>query len=79
MGEIKHEETEIIVDVDKNITVFTEQFKHRCFEDRLADYGRKISICEYDFGAPLGKEIMWVRRATGYGTKWHVLGLYRIW
>lgn len=33
-------------------------FKHRSFEERVAEYDGEISICEFDWGEPVGKEIL---------------------
>ncbi len=32
-------------------------FKHKTFEERLAQYGGNITICDFDWGEPKGKEI----------------------
>ena len=33
-------------------------FKHKTFEERVAEYNGEISICDYDWGEPVGKEIL---------------------
>ena len=32
-------------------------FVHRTFEERLAEYGGKIEICDFDWGEAKGKEV----------------------
>lgn len=31
---------------------------HRPFEKRLAEYNNRISVCNFDWGEPLGKEML---------------------
>lgn len=38
--------------------VLKKNFKHRTFEERVAEYGGEISIYDFDWGAPAGKEII---------------------
>ena len=47
---------EIVVEEDR-ITI-SKPFEHKSFEERLAAYGGKIEICEYDFGEPQGREML---------------------
>lgn len=35
-----------------------KQFVHRTFEERLNAYGGKISICDFDWGEPAGREML---------------------
>lgn len=35
-----------------------KRFVHRTFEDRLSEYDGKISICDYDWGEPVGREML---------------------
>ena len=34
------------------------QFTHNSFEDRLNAYNNQISTCDFDWGAPKGKEML---------------------
>ena len=38
--------------------VLKKAFKHKTFEERVAEYNGEISICDYDWGEPVGKEIL---------------------
>lgn len=31
---------------------------HKSFEDRLKEYNGKISVCDFDWGEPLGREML---------------------
>lgn len=31
---------------------------HKTFEDRLAEYNNRISVCRFDWGEPKGREIL---------------------
>lgn len=42
--------------VQGDAIVLRKAFKHRSFEERLAAYNGEISICEFDWGEPMGKE-----------------------
>ncbi|MBP5564820.1 MAG: hypothetical protein J6X45_03765 [Lachnospiraceae bacterium] len=33
-----------------------QSFTHKSFEERLLEYNGKISICEFDWGEPKGRE-----------------------
>ena len=33
-------------------------FLHKSFEERLAEYKGQISVCDFDWGEPLGKELV---------------------
>ena len=38
--------------------VLKKTFKHKSFEERLAEYNGKISVGEFDWGDPVGKELV---------------------
>ena len=44
--------------VEDGAIVLRKSYKHKTFEERLAEYDNKISACEYDWGEPQGKEIL---------------------
>lgn len=46
------------MDVAGDAIVLKKVWKHKTFEERLEEYGGKISICEFDWGEPIGKEIL---------------------
>lgn len=33
-------------------------FKHKTFEERVAEYDGEISICDFGWGEPSGKELI---------------------
>ena len=42
---------------DENESVaLRKTFTHKSFEDRLQEYGGKISVCDHDWGEPQGRE-----------------------
>lgn len=46
------------IDVVGDSIVLRKAFKHKTFEERLEEYDGKISICDFDWGEPVGKEIL---------------------
>ena len=46
------------IDVVGDAIVLKKTFKHKTFEERLEEYDGKISICDFEWGEPLGKEIL---------------------
>ena len=32
---------------------------HKSFEERLAEYNGEISVCDFDWGEPMGRELLW--------------------
>ena len=38
--------------------VLKKTFKHKSFEERLAEYDGKISVGDFDWGEPMGKELI---------------------
>ena len=38
--------------------VLKKQFVHKSFEERLAEYNGEISVCDFDWGEPVGREIL---------------------
>ena len=46
---------------DEQIKALLKQgfrFKHKTLEERIAEYGGKISTIEFDWGEPMGREIL---------------------
>ena len=33
-------------------------FQHKSFENRLDEYHGEISVCDFDWGEPMGKELI---------------------
>lgn len=46
------------IEVIDDSIVLKKTFKHKTFEERVAEYNGEISICDYDWGEPVGKEIL---------------------
>ena len=43
--------------VDDSI-VLKKQFSHKTFEERMAEYNNQISVCDFEWGEPVGKELI---------------------
>lgn len=39
-------------------SIVLNKYKHKTFEERVAEYNGEISICDFDWGEPVGKEIL---------------------
>ena len=46
------------LDVRDDAIVLKKAFKHKSFEERLAEYNGKISVEDFDWGEPMGKELI---------------------
>ena len=46
------------VEVSENTIILKKAFRHKSFEDRLADYDGKIDVLDFDWGEPRGKELV---------------------
>jgi len=44
--------------VEKDTIIMKKSFVHRSFEDRLAEYDGKISVADFDWGEPAGREML---------------------
>jgi len=44
--------------VKDDTIVLKKAFKHKTFEERLAEYNGKIEITEFDWGEPKGREML---------------------
>ena len=44
------------LEIRNDTIVLRKQFVHKSFEERLAEYKGEISVCDYDWGDPMGKE-----------------------
>jgi len=45
-------------EVKEDVIIFRKQIQHKSFEKRLEEYGGKISVLEYDWGEPEGREML---------------------
>ena len=46
------------VTVENNAIVLRRSIAHKSFEQRLADYNGQISVLDFDWGEPEGREIL---------------------
>lgn len=37
-------------------SIVLNKYKHKTFEERVAEYNGEISVCDFDWGEPVGKE-----------------------
>ena len=48
----------LIMEATEDALIMRKAFRHRSFEERLAEYGGKISVEEFDWGEPKGRELL---------------------
>ena len=46
------------IEIDNDTIVPGKQFVHKTFEERIVDFKGKISVCDFDWGEPVGREIL---------------------
>lgn len=46
------------IEVENDAIVLRKAFRHKTFEERVAEYGGELSICDFDWGEPLGRELL---------------------
>ena len=46
------------LEVIDDTIVLRKQFVHKSFEERLAEYNGGITVCDFDWGEPVGREIL---------------------
>lgn len=46
------------IEIAHDAIVLRKAFKHKTFEERVAEYGGEISVCNFDWGEPIGKELL---------------------
>ena len=44
--------------VEKDIEMRQEAFQHKSFEERLAEYNGEIDVYSFDWGEPVGEEML---------------------
>ena len=44
--------------LENDMIVLKKNFRHKTFEERLAEYDGKITVADFDYGEPVGKEII---------------------
>ena len=46
------------IEVKNDTIILKKQFAHKAFEERLAEYNGEISVCDFDWGESMGREIL---------------------
>lgn len=46
------------LDIEDNAIILKKTFKHKSFEERVAEYNGEISLCDFDWGEPVGREML---------------------
>lgn len=46
------------IEVSGEEIILRKAFRHRSFEERMEEYGSRISALDFDWGEPLGKEML---------------------
>ena len=46
------------VEISADAIILRKAFRHRSFEERMMEYNNKISACNFDWGEPVGREIL---------------------
>jgi antitoxin MazE len=46
------------IEVTGNEIILRKAFRHKTFEERMAEYDNRISICDFDWGEPQGGELL---------------------
>lgn len=46
------------IGVENDAIILKKAFKHKTFEERVAEYDGEISICDFDWGEPIGKVVI---------------------
>ncbi len=45
------------METDGDRLILRKPFRHKTFEERLAEYGGEISTTDFDWGEPVGREV----------------------
>ena len=48
----------LLIEVKQETIILKKAFRHKSFEERLADYNGKITVCDFDWGDPEGRELI---------------------
>ena len=46
------------ISTENDAIVLKKAFVHKTFEERLADYDGKITVSDFDWGEPIGRELL---------------------
>ena len=46
------------IEASENVIILRKVFRHKTFEERLAEYDGKMDIQDFDWGEPAGREML---------------------
>ena len=46
------------IEASENVIILRKVFRHRTFEERLAEYDGKMDVQDFDWGEPAGREML---------------------
>ena len=46
------------LNIESDNLVSRKQFVHETFEERLSEYNGEITVCDFDWSEPIGREIL---------------------
>ena len=46
------------IEVEGGVIILRKPFIHKTFEERLAEFNGEISVCDFDWGEPVGRDIL---------------------
>lgn len=46
------------MEIEGDALIFRKSFSHKSFEERLAEYDGRITVNDFDWGEPMGKELI---------------------
>ena len=46
------------IEISDGTIILRKAFRHKTFEERLAEYGNEISVCDFDWGELQGRELL---------------------
>ena len=46
------------IEISDGTIILRKAFRHKTFEKRLAEYDNEISVCDFEWGEPQGRELL---------------------
>ncbi len=46
------------IEVSDGTIILRKAFRHKTFEERMAEYHNEISVCDFEWGEPQGRELL---------------------
>ena len=46
------------IEISDGTIILRKAFRHKTFEERLAEYDNEISVCDFEWGEPQGRELL---------------------